>query len=120
MYLLARLFLNGLAILAAAWFVPGIRLEGPLAALIAGALLGVVNVLVKPLLLLLTLPFTLLTFGLFLFVVNAICLGLTAGLVPGFGIDGFWAALLGAVVVSVVSWILNGVLLSGRDRGAGT
>lgn len=111
MRILARAFLNGVAIIVAAWFVPGLHLSGPGAALIAGLILGVVNVLVKPVLLVLTLPLTLVTLGLFLFVVNAVCLAATAAVVPGFDISGFWAAVLGALVVSVVSWILNGVLL---------
>jgi putative membrane protein len=114
--LLARILLNGLAIIVAAWFVPGIRLAGPATALLAGAILGVVNVLVRPLLLLFTLPLTLLTLGLFIFVVNAICLAATAALVPGFDISGFPAALLGALIVSIVSWILNGLLLEPIGR----
>ena len=115
MYLFARLLLNGLAIVAAAWAIPGLEISGPAAALLAGALLGVVNVLVKPILLLLTLPLTLVTLGLFIFVVNAVCLALTALLVPGFTIAGFWPAVGGALVVSVVSWILNGLLMPPRE-----
>jgi putative membrane protein len=113
MRFLARLFLNALAILMAARLVPGLQLSGTGAALAAGALLGLVNVAVRPVILLLTLPFTLVTLGLFIFVVNAICLWLTSLLVPGFSIAGFWPALVGALVVSVVSWILNGLLLPG-------
>jgi putative membrane protein len=113
MRFLARLFLNALAILIAARMVPGLELSGTGAALAAGALLGLVNVAVRPVILLLTLPFTLVTLGLFIFVVNAICLWLTSLLVPGFSIAGFWPALIGALVVSVVSWILNGLLLPG-------
>jgi putative membrane protein len=104
--------LNGIAILVAAWLVPGFELSGTGAALAAGALLGLVNVSIRPILLVLTLPFTLITLGLFIFVVNAICVGLTAALIPGFSIAGYWAAFLGALVVSVVSWILNGLLLA--------
>jgi putative membrane protein len=111
---LARLFLNGIAILIAARLVPGLELSGTGAALAAGALLGLVNVAVRPVLLLLTLPFTLVTLGLFIFVVNAVCLWLTAILVPGFRIAGVWPAIVGALIVSVVSWILNGLLLPGR------
>jgi putative membrane protein len=113
MRFLARLFLNALAILIAARMVPGVQLSGTGAALAAGALLGLVNVAVRPVILLLTLPFTLVTLGLFIFVVNAICLWLTSLLVPGFSLAGFWPALVGALVVSVVSWILNGLLLPG-------
>jgi putative membrane protein len=118
MMFLARLLLNGIAILVAAWLIPGLELADTVSALIAGALLGFVNALVRPVLLLLTLPFTLITLGLFIFVVNAICLGLTAALVPGFSISGFWAALFGALVVSVVSWILNGLLVRREPRQA--
>jgi putative membrane protein len=113
---LARLLFNGLALLVAAYFVQGLRLAGPGAALIAGAALGLVNAIVRPVLLLLTLPLTLLTLGLFIFIVNAICLALAAWLVPGFSIDGFVSALVGALIVSVVSWILNGLLIAESER----
>lgn len=116
MRFLAGLILNAIAIVVAAWLVPGFELTGTGAALAAGALLGLVNVLIRPVLLVLTFPFTLVTLGLFIFVVNAICVGLTAALVPGFAIASYWAAFLGSVVVSVVSWILNGVLLA-PDKG---
>lgn len=114
---LARVLLNGIAIAVAAYFVPGLTLAGPATALVAGLILGVVNVLVRPVLLLLTLPLTLITLGLFIFVVNALCLGLTAALVPGFDIAGFWSMLFGALIVSVVSWMLNGLLLDPIGRG---
>jgi putative membrane protein len=110
MRFLLRLVLNGIAIIVAAWFVPGVHVAGPGPALIAGALLGLVNALIRPLLLILTFPFTLLTLGLFIFVVNAICFGLTAALVPGFNLDGFLAAFLGALVVTIVSWLLSALL----------
>jgi len=112
MRFLIRVVLNGIAIIVAAYFVPGLRLSGPGAALVAGAILGFVNAIIKPVLFLLTLPVTLLTLGLFIFVLNAACLGLTAAVVPGFDIDGFWGALFGALVVTIVSWILNGLLFS--------
>ena len=78
-------------------------------------MLGIVNAIVRPLLILMTLPFTLLTLGLFIFIVNAICLGLVAWLVPGFRVSGFLAAFFGALVISVVSWLLNGVLFEKED-----
>lgn len=108
----ARIVLNGIAIVIAAWIVPGLQLTGVLPALVAGAILGVVNALVRPLLLILTLPLTLVTLGFFIFVINAMCLGLTAAVVPGFEITGFWAAFFGALLVSFASWILNGVFAS--------
>ena len=116
MRVLARVLLNGIAIIAAAYLVPGVLLAGPGTALVAGLILGGVNVLVRPVLLVLTLPLTLLTLGLFIFVVNALCLGLTAALVPGLEIAGFWSMLFGALVVSVVSWILNGFMLDPIDH----
>src|ERR671924_380026 len=114
MRFLTRLLLNGLAIVAAAYLIPGVVLSDPVPALIAGAILGFVNAIVRPVVLLLTLPLTLLTLGLFIFVVNAICFALTAALVPGFALSGFAAAFLGALVVTVVSWILNTALVEER------
>jgi putative membrane protein len=116
MRFLARLVLNGFAIIVAAWLLPGLHLSGPFAALIAGAILGFVNAIIRPILFLLTLPLTLVTLGLFIFVLNALCLGLTAALVPGFEIDGFWWAVLGALLVSVVSWILNGIFVGKNEE----
>ncbi len=116
MRFLLRVVLNAAALLVAAWLVPGVQITGLGAAIVAGLLLGVVNALVRPILLLLTLPFTLLTLGLFIFVVNAICFALTAALVPGFRISGFFAALVGSIVVSIVSWILNSLAADDRNR----
>jgi len=118
MRFLARLFLNGLAIIVATWFVPGLHIATPLAALVAGVFLGLVNALVRPVLLLLTLPLTLLTLGLFIFVVNSACLGLTAFLVPGFSIDNFMSAFIGALVVSIVSWLLSGLFIGASESAA--
>lgn len=116
MRFLARVLLNALAIGVAAWLVPGVQLSGPGPAVIAGLLLGVVNALVKPILILLTLPFTLLSLGLFLFVVNAICFALTAALVPGFDLSGFSASFLGALVVTLVSWVVSALIADARHH----
>jgi putative membrane protein len=116
MRFLARLVLNGLAIIVAAWLLPGIQITSSLSALAAGVILGFVNAIVRPVLFFLTLPLTLLTLGLFIFVLNAICFGLTAWLVPGFSVDGFFSAVFGALLVSVVSWILNGLVVGRRER----
>jgi len=116
MRFLARLVLNGVAIIVAAYFLPGLHVDGPFAALIAGTILGFVNAIVRPVLFFLTLPLTLLTLGLFIFVLNAICFELTAWLVPGFSVDGFRWALIGALVVSVVSWILNALVVGASER----
>jgi putative membrane protein len=109
-----RVLVNAATIGLAAAFVPGIHLAGAGAALVAGLVLGLVNALVRPVLVILTLPLTLITLGLFLLVLNGICLALTAWLVPGFDVDGFLPAFLGALVISVVSWILTAFV---SDRG---
>ena len=111
---LLRVVVNALAIILAASILPGIEVDGLVPALAAAVLLGLVNGFVRPVLLILTLPITLLTLGLFLFVLNAFCLWLTSKLVRGFEVDGLWAALFGALLVSVVSWLLS-VFIS--DRG---
>lgn len=109
MRFLVRVLLNAIALYVADYFVEGIALAGPRAILIAGLVLGIVNAIIRPILIILTFPFTLITLGLFIFVVNAICLALTAYLVPGFSIRSFWSALGGALIVSVVSWLLSAV-----------
>jgi len=116
MRFLARLVLNGVAIILAAYVLPGIHITGPFAALVAGVILGFVNAIVRPVLFFLTLPLTLVTLGLFIFVLNAICFALTARLVPGFSVDGFWWAIFGALLVSIVSWILNGIVVGKKER----
>ena len=116
MRFLLRLLLNGVAVFLAAQLIPGIGVASPGAALAAGIVLGLVNAIIRPLLILLTLPVTLLTLGLFIFVVNAICLALAAWFVPGFTISGFAPALIGALVVSITSWLLNALLIDKKPR----
>ena len=112
---LIRLTANALAILAAAYIVPGIEVSGGLALVAAALVLALINAVVRPVLLFLTLPFTLVTLGLFIFLLNAFCLWLTAWLVKGFDVHGFWAAVFGALIVSVVSWLVT-ILLSDRGK----
>ena len=103
----------------AAQVVPGIVLRGkPLwPALLAGLVLALINAVVRPVLKIITLPLTLLTLGLFLFVLNAFCLWLTSALVPGFDVTGFRAALLGALLITIVSWALTAFVSdTGRFR----
>ena len=115
MRFLLRLLLNGVAVLFAAWLIPGVHVDNTATGIIAGIALGLVNAIVRPLLILMTLPLTLVTLGLFIFVVNAICLALAAWLVPGFSIAGFGTAFIGALVISIVSWALNSILVDKRD-----
>jgi putative membrane protein len=80
------------------------------AAAVAALVLGLVNTLIKPILVILTLPVTILTLGLFLLVINALMFWLVANLVPGFHVNGFWAAMLGAILYSLITWALSGLL----------
>jgi putative membrane protein len=103
MGLLIRWIVNTLALFVVVNVVPNFRCESWVSLAIAAAVLGLLNAIVKPILFVLTLPITLVTLGLFLLVLNAIMLELTAFLVPGFRIDGFFWAIIGALVLSVIS-----------------
>jgi putative membrane protein len=107
---LLRVVVNALAIVLAASILPGIEVDGIVPALAAAVLLGLVNAFVRPVLLILTLPITLVTLGLFLLVLNGFCFWLVALLVKGFHVAGFGSALLGALVVSVVSWVVTALI----------
>jgi putative membrane protein len=104
---LVRLIVNAAALWVAAQLVPGFVITGVTPLILAALVLGLINAIVRPVLVILTLPLTLVTLGLFLFVLNAFCLWLTSRLVPGFEVQTFGSALLGALVISVVSWILT-------------
>jgi len=92
---------------AAAVRLTGMRAESWTALLGTAFFLGIINALVRPVLLLLSLPFIVATLGFFILVVNAVMLLIAGGLVPGFHVDGFWNAFFGAIIVSVVSWLLS-------------
>ena len=102
-----RLIVNAAALWVAAQLVPGIVVAGLTPLLLAALVLGLINAVVRPILLVLTLPLTLMTLGLFIFILNAFCLWLTSRIVSGFVVQSFGAALLGALVVSIVSWLLT-------------
>ncbi len=104
---LLRWAINFLALVVAGIGVDGMRIQSIGAGLLAAAVLGIVNAIIRPVVLLLTLPINIITLGLFTIVINAVMLEITAYIVPGFGIDTFGAALLGALIVGIVSWILN-------------
>lgn len=107
MRLLLIWILNALALLTVANFVPGIHLDSFVDALIAAFFLGLVNTLIRPLLLLLTLPVTLLTLGLFIFVINGLLFWFVGSVLKGFVVDGFWFGVLGAALYSIISWGLS-------------
>ena len=107
MKLLTIWILNALALIAVANFVPGIHVDGFAAALVAAFLLGLVNALVRPLLLLLTLPVTLVTLGLFIFVINGLLFWFVGSVLRDFVVDSFWHGILGALLYSLFSWALS-------------
>jgi len=106
-----RMGANAVAILLISYLLPQIvTVDGVLSALAAAFVLGLVNAVVRPLFVLLTLPVTVVTLGVFLFVINGLLLGLVAYIVPGFHVNGFLAAVVGSILLSVVSWILTRVV----------
>ncbi len=104
---LLRWSINLLALVTAAVLIKGIRIQSIEMGILAAGILGIVNAVIRPIVLVLTLPINLLTLGLFTLVINAAMLKLVSMVVPGFVIESFGAALLGALIVSVVSWTLN-------------
>lgn len=105
--LIAEWFLNGLGLYIVSRILPGITLTDFGSALIAVVIIGLVNALVKPILILLTLPITILTLGLFTFIINALLLMLASSLTPGFHIDGFGTALIGSILLSLINILLH-------------
>ncbi len=105
------------ALWVAVAIVPGLAARDMGALLIAAIVLGLVNAIVRPVAVILSIPLTILTLGLFLLVVNAGMLALVAALVPAFTVAGFWSALFGAIVVSLVSGLINGALAEGNRPG---
>lgn len=109
--LLALWIVNALALLALPYVVPSIQVAGFGTALLVAVVLGLINALLRPLLVLLTLPVTLLTLGLFIFVINALLFQLAGSLIDGFQVGGFWSALIGSIAYSLISWLLSALLL---------
>ncbi len=114
MRLLLHWIVSALAVWIVARIVPGISVSGPVAALIAAAVIGLVNATLGLVLKILTFPLTLLTLGLFWFVINALMLELASSLVPGFQVRSFEAAFLGAIVLSIVSSLLQWLIMPSR------
>eukprot|EP00825_Cyclidium_porcatum_P017202 TRINITY_DN199_c0_g2_i11.p2 TRINITY_DN199_c0_g2~~TRINITY_DN199_c0_g2_i11.p2 ORF type:complete len:586 (-),score=86.10 TRINITY_DN199_c0_g2_i11:1490-3247(-) len=109
--LLAVWIVNALALLALPYVVPSIQIAGFGTAMLVAVVLGLINTMLRPLLVLLTLPVTLLTLGLFIFVINALLFQLAGALVDGFQVDSFGTALLGSIAYSLISWLLSAILL---------
>ncbi len=107
MRLLLVWILNAIALLAVAYLFPGVQIQDWKAAAIAALVLGLVNALIKPILVILTLPVTILTLGLFLLVINALLFWAVASLLEGFNVSGFGSAFIGALLYSVITWLLS-------------
>ena len=95
------------AIVATAYLLDGIQVSGFFSAVFAAAVLGILNAVLRPVALLLTLPINILSLGLFTFIINALMLKMASGIIPGFGVYGFWTAIFGSLLISLISWLLN-------------
>jgi putative membrane protein len=107
MSLIVNLLINGLAVYIAAHVLPGVSVDSFVTAILVSVVLGIVNTFIKPILFILTLPATILTLGLFTLILNALMVFIVAYFVPGFHINGLWAAVLFSLVLSIISSILR-------------
>jgi len=103
MNFIIRILISAVAVMLTAWLLPGIEVEGFFTAILVALVLALLNVFLKPLLVILTIPITIFTFGLFLFVINALIILLVGEFVGGFYVDGFWWALLFSIILTIVS-----------------
>ncbi|OAM51808.1 hypothetical protein A7981_10115 [Methylovorus sp. MM2] len=115
MKLLIVWILNALALVAVAYLLPSIHVAGLGSALIAAAVIGLVNMLVRPVLVILTLPVTILTLGLFIFVINGLLFFAVGHFLDGFEVQGVMAGIIGAILYSIISWLLSALILSDKD-----
>ncbi|OGI85715.1 hypothetical protein A3A05_03115 [Candidatus Nomurabacteria bacterium RIFCSPLOWO2_01_FULL_41_12] len=98
---------SALAIIVTAYILPGVSVEGPLVAFILAVVLGAINTFLRPVLIMLTLPLSIITLGLFVLVINALLVLLASYIVPGFAVASFWSAFLFGIVLAIVSWVLQ-------------
>jgi putative membrane protein len=105
---IGKLFIHAIAVMLTAWLLPGVHVDDFLSAIAVAIVLSLLNTFVKPVLILLTIPITLVTFGLFLIVVNAIIIWFADGLIDNFRVDGFWWAVFFSFVVSLIKSLLSG------------
>jgi putative membrane protein len=114
MNLLIRILVTSGLVLLIAHFMPGVHVAGFTTALIVAIVLGLLNIFIKPILVILTLPVTIVTLGLFLLVINALIILLCTNIVGGFHVDSFWTALIFSIVLSLLQSIMNGILGEGK------
>lgn len=108
--------INALALLALPYVVPSVHVDSFVTALVAALVLGLVNTLIRPVLVLLTLPITLVTLGLFIFVINGLLFWFVASFLEGFRVGGFWSAVLGAIVYALISWAASALVFGSRPK----
>jgi len=105
--LILRWLISTASIMLASYLVNGIRVSGFFSALLAAVALGILNAVLRPILIILTLPLTILTMGLFIFIINALMLVMASGIIPGFVVQGFWPAMFGSLIISIINWVLS-------------
>lgn len=108
--MIIKWIINALALLGIAYYLPGVGVDGIYAALVTALILGLINAVLGTILKILTLPINILTLGLFGFVINGLMFWFASTIVQGFSVDGFWPAFWGALIMTVVGWMVNGFL----------
>jgi putative membrane protein len=114
MRLLLAIIINTIAVLVTAYILPGIHIATFWTAVAVAIVLGIVNAILRPIIFILTLPINILTLGLFSFVIMGLLVYLVSAIVPGFKVDNFWWAILFAIIVALVNWVLNALIPSRR------
>jgi putative membrane protein len=115
MKILLAWIINALALLALPYLFTSIRIDSFTTAMIVALVLGLVNAVIRPILILLTLPVTVVTLGLFIFVINGLLFWFVASFIEGFFVAGFWPAVFGAIVYSLISWLCSALILGGKQ-----
>jgi putative membrane protein len=113
---LIRLLVNAVALIVVAYVVPGVHVHGVAGAVVAALILGIANAIVRPILIILSLPLEILTLGLFTLVINALLFWFVGALHVGLDVSGFWPAFWGAIVMTIVSWILSALTAGATQR----
>ncbi len=116
MSIIIRWIINALALMLVAYILPSIEISGFYIALVTALILGLINAIIRPFLLLITLPINILTLGLFTFVINALLFWFVASFIEGFHVAGFWAAFFGALVFSIISSLATQLVVGPRER----
>jgi putative membrane protein len=116
MRLVLTWLINAVALFALPYIFSSITVDSPLTALLVAVVLGLINALIRPILIILTLPATILTLGLFIFVINGLLFWAVGSFVPGFHVGGFWSGVFGAIVYSIISWLLSSLIMPRRKE----